>query len=71
VHVAANGGGTVVQIGDGEMNVRRAADAAVELAQVVKRVRVRHRQRADREEREVFPPPMAEGARCSEAPRRG
>lgn len=41
-----DGGGTIVNLGDRTLNLRMAASAATELAQVVERVRARHLQRA-------------------------
>jgi hypothetical protein len=39
-----NGGGTELRLGDKQVNLRAAANAAVELAQVVERVRAKHLQ---------------------------
>jgi hypothetical protein len=45
----ADSGGTIVNLGDAQVNLRAAADAAVELAQVVERVRARHLERVEQE----------------------
>jgi hypothetical protein len=44
-----DGGGTIINLGDHQLNLRRAADATVELAEVVERVRVRHLDRVEQE----------------------
>jgi hypothetical protein len=45
----ADGGGTILNLGDEQVNLRAAAEAAVELAEVVERVRARHLERIERE----------------------
>jgi hypothetical protein len=44
-----DGGGTMVNLGEEQLNLRTAAAAAIELAQVVERVRARHLERAARD----------------------
>lgn len=44
-----NGGGTVLDLGDKRLNLRGAAKAAAELAEVVERTRVKHLQRVEAE----------------------
>jgi hypothetical protein len=44
-----DGGGTVLNLGDEQLNVRTAASAAVKLAQMVERVRAKHLERVERE----------------------
>jgi hypothetical protein len=44
-----NGGGTVFDLGGSNVNLRRAAEAAIELAQVVERVRARWQKRMHEE----------------------
>jgi hypothetical protein len=44
-----NGGGTRLQLADEELNLRTAAHAAVALAEVVERVRLKYLQRVERE----------------------
>jgi hypothetical protein len=46
---STDGGGTILRLEDEHLNLRAAANAAVELAQVVERVRARHPERAERE----------------------
>jgi hypothetical protein len=47
-------GRTFLTLGDDQLDLRTAADAAVDLAQVVERVRVKYLQRALRETQEAF-----------------
>jgi hypothetical protein len=49
-----DGGGTVVRIGEEELEVRAAANAAIALAEVVERVRARHLERAAHEATAAF-----------------
>jgi hypothetical protein len=44
-----DGGGTVLNLGDEQLNVRTAANAAVKLAQTVERVRAKHLERVEQE----------------------
>jgi len=44
-----DGGGTILNLGDHRLNLREASNAAVNLAQVVERVRARHLKRAEHE----------------------
>lgn len=44
-----DGGGTILRLEDEELNLRAAANAAVELAKVVERVRAKHLRRVERE----------------------
>jgi len=44
-----DGGGTILNLGDERVNLRAAANAAIELAQVVERVRARHLELVERE----------------------
>jgi hypothetical protein len=48
-----NGGGTILNLGDERVNLREAANAAIELAPVVERVRARHLERVEREANEA------------------
>jgi hypothetical protein len=50
----SNGGGTHVNLGDEQINVRTAARAAIELARVVEQVRAKHLALAGREADEAF-----------------
>ena len=45
----ANGGGTVLNLGGEQLNLRDAANAGIELAQVVERVRAKHLGRVEQE----------------------
>jgi hypothetical protein len=45
----ADGGSTFVHLGDERLNLRAAADAAVELAHLVEKARVRHLHLAERD----------------------
>jgi hypothetical protein len=38
----ADGGGTILKLGDEQVNLRAAANAAIELAPVIERVRAKH-----------------------------
>jgi hypothetical protein len=49
-----NGGGTNLKLSDHHIDLRRAARAATELAEVVERVRARHLARVEREANEAF-----------------
>jgi hypothetical protein len=49
-----NGGGTILALGDDQLNLRTVAEAAVELAQVVERVRVKYLQRAVQDTQAAF-----------------
>jgi hypothetical protein len=44
-----DGGGTVLNLGDEQLNVRTAASAAVKLAEMVERVRAKHLKRVEQE----------------------
>ena len=44
-----NGGGTILNLGDEQLNLRAAANAAIKLAPVVERVRARHLERVEQE----------------------
>ena len=50
----SDGGGTVVNLGDEQLNLRVAAAAAVRLAEVAERARAKGLQRAEREANEAF-----------------
>jgi hypothetical protein len=45
----ADGGGTILNLGDGQLNLRAAANAAIDLAPEVERVRAKHLERFSRE----------------------
>jgi hypothetical protein len=44
-----DGGGTIVNLGDQQLDLRVAAEAAIDLAQVIERVRTKHLERVERE----------------------
>ena len=50
----SDGGGTVLDLGGESLNLRTAASAATELAQVVERVRARHLKRVEQEANAAF-----------------
>lgn len=48
------GGGTIVRLGDENLNLRRAAEAALSLAEIVEQVRAKALQRAEKDARAAF-----------------